>query len=198
MFFGHNACIYEYNCKNYDKGVYVYDTELGSYTIASQLELITLDHLQISTKKNSLRTFVSSVHTPSLRCEIALVASANTSTSGLDNKVAKIVKADSTLEFLLRHKFDKHQTALRVKLRCICCDKMCSNGGTIPWSRTRSLDWGESPVMLPSVHTACTWTFLEDEESNWTKMGSAPASITQPVCSEFPLAMLVKIHMASI
>mmetsp|Transcript_857 Transcript_857/g.2028 ORF Transcript_857/g.2028 Transcript_857/m.2028 type:complete len:224 (+) Transcript_857:981-1652(+) len=78
------------------------------------------------------------------------------------------------------------------------CSLSCSSSGCRAfWASTMSRHLGESPAMLPSAHTACSRTSSLGERSSVTKMGTAPLSITTPVFSLVPEAMLVSAHAAS-
>ena len=71
------------------------------------------------------------------------------------------------------------------------------SGASAPWPSTRSRQRGESPAMLPRAHTACSRTSSMGECSSWTKMGTAPASITTLVWSLVPEATFVRAQAAS-
>ena len=50
---------------------------------------------------------------------------------------------------------------------------------------------------IPRAQTACSQTFLSEEESNEIKWGTAPAFTTDFVCSEVPEAILVSAQADS-
>mmetsp|Transcript_31782 Transcript_31782/g.78807 ORF Transcript_31782/g.78807 Transcript_31782/m.78807 type:complete len:315 (+) Transcript_31782:984-1928(+) len=56
---------------------------------------------------------------------------------------------------------------------------------------------GRLSCMLPSAHVAWSATWSSGDETKWTRAGTAPASTTAAVCSDVPLAMLVRLHTAS-
>ena len=51
--------------------------------------------------------------------------------------------------------------------------------------------------MFPKAHIACSCTSSELEDKSWTKIGTAPESMTMRVWTAVPLAILVNAHAAS-
>lgn len=52
-------------------------------------------------------------------------------------------------------------------------------------------------MMFPKAQTACSHTFMLEEDKSAKKCGTAPAFTTAWVCSLVPLAILVKAQAAS-
>lgn len=91
--------------------------------------------------------------------------------------------------FLQQKRFFLH-TGVSGRIRAI-------NGFKMPNWIDISLKIGPSPAMLPKAQTACSATFLRDDESNLIRGVRAPHSITCLVCLVFPEAILVRAQAAS-
>lgn len=95
------------------------------------------------------------------------------------------------------HKLDKVQVEFLNIESLEDSARFLRRGSITLWFRTKSLQRGESPAMLPIAHTACSRTSSAGEVRRSLKMGTAPASITTLVWSAEPEAMLVRAQAAS-
>lgn len=71
------------------------------------------------------------------------------------------------------------------------------NTSSALYFRTSSRVTGPSPAILPSAHTHCSATLIDDDFNSCTNFGIAPAFATVNVWADVPEAMLVKAHAAS-